>query len=151
MIPIIAAAAASTAGDVIRNIANRVTNGPEKAGAAAASASVPFATILNQTNAAATAAAAAKRTQDLTTRLTQSPEVASAANQLGNSAHGSLQIESNGSVTLHTTDGRSKAVQLTEDGRRAAQELYLLRHSAAVSVSGAVGAPGSAPVTVSLS
>lgn len=150
MIPLIAATAASVASDVIRNVANRATNRTDKAGAAGATPAVPFAKILNQTNAAATAAAAAKRVQDLTTRLTQSPEVASAANQLGGAAHGSLQIESNGTVTLHTTDGRSKAVQLTEEGRSAAREIYQSRHPAMGSLSGVGGVTTPAPVTVSL-
>jgi len=139
MLPILATTAASAAGDIILNIADRFAKGAAKT-APPATPAVPFSTLVDK-------ATLARHAQELTTRLSRSAEVAGAANAAGATGPLSLQFDAKGDAALRLPDGGLKPVQLSEELRGVARELYHLRQAAAASP--AAARPAS-PVTISL-
>ncbi len=128
MHPILVTTAASAAGDIIHNIAARISERTAKAAPAAAPA-IPFSTLVDQASAPS-AAAKAQRAQDLSTRLGRSAEVAAASNEAGASGPLQVQIDASGSAALRLPDGGLKPIQLSEEMRGLARELHQLRQPA---------------------
>lgn len=145
MNPLLITSAASIAGDVIHNIADRIATSTAKT-APQAAPEVPFSTLIDKVSVSP-AASQVQRSQDLSSRLSHSPEVAAAANAAGASGPLTIQIDANGDSALRLPDGGLKPIQLSEEMRGVAQQLHQLRQPAATS---STPAHGPAPVTVSL-
>jgi hypothetical protein len=145
MHPILLTTAASAAGDIIHNIAERISERPAKTASTAAPA-IPFSTLVDQASVP-TAATQARRTQDLSTRLGRSAEVAAAANEAGAAGPLQVQIDASGTAALRLPDGGLKPIQLSEEMRAVARELHQLRQPAATAAT--LARPAS-PVSVTV-
>ncbi|MEA3212883.1 MAG: hypothetical protein QOE70_5940 [Chthoniobacter sp.] len=148
MTPILFTTAASVAGDIIHNIAERIANGTAKNAPTAAPA-VPFSTLVDQASAP-TAATLARRAQELSTRLGRSAEVAAAANEAGVAGPLNIQIDAKGDAALRLPDGGLKPIHLSEELRGVARELNQLRQPGANGAHGATAARPAGPVTISV-
>ncbi len=145
MHPILVTTAASAAGDIIHNIADRFTKGTAKA-AAVETPSVPFSTLVDKASAP-NAVTLARRAQELSTRFGHSADVAAAINEAGVSGPFHIQIDANGDATLRLPDGGLKPIRLSEEMRGVARELHQLRQPSATS---AASARPASPVTITI-
>jgi len=145
MHPILLTTAASAACDIIHTIAERIASGTAKT-AAASAPTVPFSTLVEKASAP-NPATLARRAQELSDRLGRSAEVAGAANAAGATGPLSLQVDATGAAALCLPDGGLKPVQLSEELRGVARELYHLRQPATAS---ATALRAASPITINL-
>jgi hypothetical protein len=124
MDPFLISAATSVASKIIQKISDHSSAGAARS--AQPATTIPFSSLINQASAPSPSSIA-ERTAALTHRLGRSAEVAAVINATGASGPLGLQIEANGNAALHLPGRGLRPVQLSEEMRGVARELYQLR------------------------
>jgi hypothetical protein len=138
MHPILVSSAASAAGEIIQNIAERFTSRAQKA-APTAQPAVTFSTLIDKASVP-TAVQHAHRVRDLSTKLGRSVELAAAANEAGATVPIQVQIDADGTAALRLPGGGWKPIVMAEEMRAVVRELYQLQQP--ITTAANVGRPG---------
>jgi hypothetical protein len=148
MIPILAAAAVSTIGDIYQNLTTKAASAPAQS-APQPTSGVNFSTLINPSAAPNSTQAIAsaqwkQHTAELTSHLLHSADVTSAVNASGASGAMQIQLSSSGDATLHSSDGKVTPIHFSNEMRGVAQELYQAK-----AASQGVSASGTGTVVIS--